>query len=105
MPSALASRMGAVALRSGQSDDEATNCDLVRVTETTALDRRFSLDPAKCRSAHDRVVMRKVVGIGLAAVVALIVAGFILGGYLDATGASSIPGLPWLIHQPQPLRI
>jgi hypothetical protein len=49
--------------------------------------------------------MRKVVGIGLAALVALVVAGFILGGYLDATGASSIPGLPWLMHQPLPLRI
>ena len=49
--------------------------------------------------------MRKFVGIGLAALVALVVAGFILGGYLDATGASSIPGLSWLIHLPQPLRI
>jgi len=49
--------------------------------------------------------MRKVVGIGLAALVALVVAGIILGGYLDATGASSIPALPWLMHQPQPLRI
>jgi len=48
---------------------------------------------------------RKVVGIGFAALVALVVAGFIVGGYLDATGASSIPGLAWLIHQPQPLRI
>jgi len=55
--------------------------------------------------AHDRVVMRKFVGIGLAALVALVVAGFILGGYLDATGASSIPGVPWLVHQPQPVRI
>ena len=44
-------------------------------------------------------------GLGLAAIVALVVAGFILGGYLDATGASSIPGLPWLTHQPKPLRI
>ncbi len=49
--------------------------------------------------------MRRLVGIGLAALVALVVAGFILGGYLDATGPSSIPGLPWLIRQPQPLRI
>lgn len=49
--------------------------------------------------------MKNLVGIGLAALVALGVAGFILGGYLDVTGASSIPGLPWLIHQPQPLRI
>lgn len=56
-------------------------------------------------STHDRVVMRKFVGIGFAAVVALVVAGFILGGYLDATGASAIPGLPWLMHQRQPLRI
>lgn len=44
-------------------------------------------------------------GLGLAAIVALVVAGFILGGYLDATGASSIPGLPWLTRQPQPLRV
>ena len=49
--------------------------------------------------------MRKFVGFGLAALVALVVAGFILGGYLDATGASSIPGLAWLTRQPQPLRI
>ena len=54
---------------------------------------------------HDRVVMRKFAAIGLAALVALVVAGFILGGYLDATGASSIPGLLWLMHQPQPLRV
>jgi hypothetical protein len=49
--------------------------------------------------------MPKFVGVGLAALVALVVAGFIVGGYLDATGASSIPGLPWLMHQPQPLRV
>jgi hypothetical protein len=49
--------------------------------------------------------MRKFAGIGLAALVALVVAGFILGGYLDATGASSIPGLPWLMHQTRPLRV
>jgi hypothetical protein len=49
--------------------------------------------------------MWKLGGIGRAALVALVVAGVILGGYLDATGASSIPGLPWLMHQPRPLRI
>lgn len=49
--------------------------------------------------------MRKFVAIGLAALVALVVAGLILGGYLDATGASSIPGLPWLMHRPQALRV
>lgn len=49
--------------------------------------------------------MRRFAGLGLAALVALVVAGFILGGYLDATGASSIPGFPWLMHQPKPLRI
>lgn len=49
--------------------------------------------------------MRKFVGFGLAALVALVVAGFILGGYLDATGASSISGLAWLTRQPRPLRI
>src|SRR5438445_12891064 len=53
---------------------------------------------------NDRLEMRRFVGLGLAALVALVVAGFILGGYLDATGASSIPGLMWLLHQPHPLR-
>ena len=36
MRSALARRMRAVALTSGQTDDVTTNGDLVRVTETTA---------------------------------------------------------------------
>jgi len=49
--------------------------------------------------------MRRFIGLCLAALIALVVAGFILGGYLDATGAASIPGLPWLMHQPRPLRI
>jgi hypothetical protein len=49
--------------------------------------------------------MRRFAGLGLAAVCALVVAGFILAGYLDATGASSIPGMPWLMHQSKPLRI
>jgi hypothetical protein len=49
--------------------------------------------------------MRRFIALGLGALVALVVAGFILGGYLDATGASSIPGLPWLMHQPRPLRV
>src|SRR5438445_10844151 len=49
--------------------------------------------------------MRRFVGLGLAALVALVVAGFILGRYLDATGASAIPCLPWLMRQPQPLRL
>jgi hypothetical protein len=49
--------------------------------------------------------MRKFLGIGVAALIALVVAGFILGGYLDATGSPSIPGMTWLIHQPQPLRL
>lgn len=31
-----------------------------------------------------RLVMRRLVGLGLAALIALVVAGFILGGYLDA---------------------
>jgi hypothetical protein len=72
---------------------------------TVALDGGSSLTRLGAHPAHDRVVMRKLVGIGFAALVALVVAGFILGGYLDATGASSVPGLPWLIHQPQPLGI
>ena len=54
---------------------------------------------------NNRLEMRRFVGLGLAALVALVVAGFILGGYLDATGASAIPGLPWLTRQPQPLRL
>ena len=49
--------------------------------------------------------MRRFVGLGLAALITLVVAGFILGGYLDATGASSIPDFPQLMHQPRPLRI
>jgi len=49
--------------------------------------------------------MRRFVGLAIAALVALVVVGFILGGFLDATGASSIPGLAWLMHQPKPLRI
>ena len=49
--------------------------------------------------------MSRFIGLGFAGLVALIVAGFILGGYLDATGSSSIPGLPWLTHQPRPLRV
>jgi hypothetical protein len=48
--------------------------------------------------------MRRFVGLGLAALVALVIAGFVLGGYLDA-GATSIPGVPWLIRQPQPIRV
>ena len=49
--------------------------------------------------------MRSFVGLGLAALVVLVVAGFVLAGYLDATGATSIPGVPWLIRQPQPIRV
>ena len=49
--------------------------------------------------------MRRLVGLCIAALVAVVVAGFILGGYLDATGESSIPGLSWLMQQPKLLRI
>ncbi len=49
--------------------------------------------------------MRRWVGLGLAGLIALVVAGFILGGYLDATGATSIPGVSQLMHLPKPLRI
>jgi hypothetical protein len=49
--------------------------------------------------------MRRLVGIGLAALIALVVAGFILGGYLDATGASSIPGVSELMRLPKAVRI
>ena len=40
-----------------------------------------------------------------ATVIALVVAGFILGGYLDAGAATSIPALDWLSRLPPPLRI
>jgi hypothetical protein len=49
--------------------------------------------------------MRKFVTIGFAAMVALVVVGFTLGGYLDAPGASSIPGFHWLMHQPLAVRV
>lgn len=49
--------------------------------------------------------MKKLIGFGVAGLVALVVAGIILGGYLDATGSSSIPGLTWLGHMPRLLRI
>ena len=54
-------------------------------------------------SADGRVERWKV--IAGAAVVALVVAGFILGGYMDASGASSIPGLGLLARLPTPLRL
>ena len=49
--------------------------------------------------------MKRLIGFGIAALVAVVVAGLILGGYLDATGSSSIPGLTWLTHLPKLLRI
>lgn len=49
--------------------------------------------------------MRRLVGLGLAGLIALVVAGFILGGYLDVSGATSIPGVSQLMHLPKPLRI
>ena len=49
--------------------------------------------------------MRRAVGLGLATLVALVVAGFILGGYLDTTGATEIPGMSQLQHLPKVLRI
>ena len=51
------------------------------------------------------MVMRRLVALGLAALIALVVAGFILGGYLDATGASSIPGVSEVMRLPKPVRI
>jgi hypothetical protein len=54
---------------------------------------------------YGRLVMRRLVGLGLAALIALVVAGFILGGYLDATGASSIPGMFEFMRLPKPARI
>ena len=45
-----------------------------------------------------------IVATGGAALIALVVAGFILGGYLDAGGAT-IPGVGWLGHLPRLLRI
>jgi hypothetical protein len=32
-------------------------------------------------------------------------AGFILGGYMDATGASAVQGMSFLMGQPKPLRV
>ncbi len=49
--------------------------------------------------------MRRLVAHGLAALIALVVAGFILAGYLDVTGATCIPGLSELMHLPKPARI
>jgi len=49
--------------------------------------------------------MRRAVGGGLAALVALVVAGFILGGYLDASGVTSIPGVGQLMRLPKVVRI
>jgi hypothetical protein len=54
---------------------------------------------------YGRALMRTLAALGLAAVVALVVVGFILGGFLDATASSSIPGMSWLMHQPKPLRL
>jgi hypothetical protein len=34
----------------------------------------------------------------------LVLAGFILGGYLDASGATWIPGVSWLLQLPPPVR-
>ncbi len=55
-------------------------------------------------SGYRRVVMRRAVGGGLAVLVALVVAGFILGGYLDASGATSIPGVAQLMRLPKAVR-
>jgi hypothetical protein len=49
--------------------------------------------------------VRRVVAFGVAALVALILAGFILGGYLDATGATSIPGVSQFKQLPKALRV
>ena len=46
-----------------------------------------------------------IVAIAGAALITLVVAGFILGGYLDASGATWIPGVSWLAHLPRPVRI
>ena len=51
------------------------------------------------------MVMRRAVGGGLATLVALVVAGFILGGYLDASGVTSIPGVAQLMRLPKAVRI
>ena len=49
--------------------------------------------------------MKRWIVIVGAALVSLVVAGFVLGGYMDATGASSIPGLGLLARLPTPLRL
>ncbi len=50
------------------------------------------------------MVLRRAVGVGVAALVGLVVAGFILGGYLDASGATSIPGVTQLMRLPKAVR-
>jgi hypothetical protein len=50
-------------------------------------------------------VVRRMSTVGLAAAIALVVAGFILGGYMDATAASAVPGMSFLMRQPKGLRI
>lgn len=49
--------------------------------------------------------MRRVIALGLAALVALVLGGFILGGYLDATDATAIPGVSQLKQLPKPVRV
>ena len=49
--------------------------------------------------------MNRWVAVGCASVVALVVAGFILVGYLDVTNATTIPGVSGLSHWPKPLRV
>jgi hypothetical protein len=40
-----------------------------------------------------------------AGVITLVIVGFIVAGYLDAAGASSVLGVGWLASQPRPLRL
>jgi hypothetical protein len=49
--------------------------------------------------------MKRFALVGLAILVALIVAGFILPGYMDTSGATSVPGVGLLHRLPRAARI
>lgn len=50
-------------------------------------------------------VVGSVAAAAAAVVIALVVAGFILAGYLDASGATSIPAVGWLVRLPRSIRL
>lgn len=46
-----------------------------------------------------------LVALGGASIVALVVAGFVLGGYMDAAGEVLVPGFTYLARLPTPVRL